>query len=98
VSIHVMSQDPDELVPEEAAGSSGPEMVKLKDHPKYQKFFKMLAMGLPVIQVRGPRGSMVMMMMIMMGVMMMMTMTMVAKKKNMMMMIMTTMIVTTMMM
>jgi hypothetical protein len=24
-----------------------PRMVKLKDHPKYAKFFKMLSMGLP---------------------------------------------------
>ena len=45
----VLERGPNEQVPLEEAGGAEEEMVALKDHPKYAKYFKMLKMGLPLL-------------------------------------------------
>jgi len=45
--------DGDEMIPSEEAGAStGPAMVKRRDHPKYATYYKMLKTGLPIGAVK----------------------------------------------
>ncbi|OQR82414.1 formin-homology 2 domain-containing protein, partial [Achlya hypogyna] len=44
---------PDKMIPEKDAevASAGPVLVAAKEHPKYAKYFKLLKMGMPAMQV-----------------------------------------------
>ncbi|KDO28723.1 hypothetical protein SPRG_05684 [Saprolegnia parasitica CBS 223.65] len=48
-----MLDTPDKLLPIDTppAAPAGPAMVPIKEHPKYAKFFKLLKMGMPAMQV-----------------------------------------------
>ena len=48
----ILDKDPNDKIPVSDISDSAPdEMVALKDHPKYSKYFKMLKVGLPRPQV-----------------------------------------------
>ena len=52
-ALEILDMDSEGPAPgDSGGGGGGEEMVPLKDHPVYSKYFKMLKVGLPIVAVR----------------------------------------------